>query len=142
MMLAAGQFLPESQEWKGRFSMMVILFIGMAALFAWFGFTLIVSMFKGGVKGEYGGRQPDRATLAKLWLDWLQHAQDLPNEEIVNVVFSMNSFDRQKIHYVVHCWNAVTGDGYSGDRHTRLERIPSRSKVQRDQVAQVSRKSS
>lgn len=140
IMMIAGQFLPEAKADKGRFGLLVCLFCVLAAIFGWFACRIIASVLKRGLFGEFGGRTPERMDLAKMWLDWLETAQQMSNKEIVTTICEMNTFDRMTLLDAMKGWNAVVGQGWHG-KPSRLEFLGSRnSDVCLDEAQSVAEK--
>lgn len=140
IMLVASQFLPEPKPNKGRFGALIFLFLCLAALFGRFLLLVLVNVYRRGILGEFGGSRPNRLDLAKHMLEWLEHAQALSNSDVVEYVCQMNSFDRRNVFELITGWHAVSGAGYTGDAHNRLQNLPSRTVMQKDEVDGVAGK--
>jgi hypothetical protein len=141
IMLTAAQFLPEPTPNKGRFGILLALFLGMGALLTRYLLLIGRSMLANGVFGEFGNGSPDRITTSKDWLLWLEYMENLPNSEIIETVCKMNGFDRYSIISLMSSWNAITREGVDG-KQKRLTGVPNRVVVSRERTSQLCRQTS
>jgi len=139
IMLVAGMFLPEPSAGKGRFGIMLGLFIMLAFVFAWFSIVVFKNVMRGGLFGEFGGKRPKRMELSKTFLDWLHYMHNLGNADVANTICKMNTFDRWAIVNVMSSWNAIAGEGYSAHPN-RLLFLASKAKIDKDQVEHIAGK--
>jgi hypothetical protein len=141
IMLTASQFLPEPEPNQGRFGILLAVFVAMGALLARFLIILTRSVLANGTFGEFGTGSPDRVKTCKDWLQWLEYMQDAPNAEIIETVCKMNGFDRSSIVKLMSSWNAVNGEGVTGEQR-RLSGVPTRISVNKETTSRLSTQSS
>jgi hypothetical protein len=156
IMLGASQYIPEAREDQGRFEFLVSLYFFMAVFMVRFIVLIVISTFKNGFFGEFVVNPffaeislfnpPNRIETSQFWLKWLEYSQDIPNTEIADTICKMNVFDRLSIHKFMSSWNAVAVESATASHSTtgsktRLERVPSRIRVSKQETSRVSRSS-
>jgi len=129
-LLCAAQFLPEASDSQGRLPILMTLFALLAVVTVQYLVTIIISICRNGLFGEFNDSKSNRVKLCEDWLIFLSEAQKQDSAEVIKTICRMNSFDLLKLRASLHCWTAHSKHVMEvNPKHTtRLHKIPSRAK--------------
>mmetsp|Transcript_8294 Transcript_8294/g.14483 ORF Transcript_8294/g.14483 Transcript_8294/m.14483 type:complete len:1266 (+) Transcript_8294:77-3874(+) len=137
LLLCSSQFLPVAAE-AGRVSLVVALLMVLGSVVFRYLVIFMISFCSNGLDEEVCGEMPNRLDLCQQWFEFLDGMQNHNNQETIETMCKMNTFDRTRILAVMHTWTANGKQGFSGKKTPpRLCNIRSRTSLNEEAIGNV-----